>query len=530
MSHVSAEIISHLEQWGPHMKYKMLNARQCFLHQYHIEGGNCSQTTQNIATDCSGLEAPIAALDSLHLPYKHIWSCDNCPAAQKWITANYRPKMFFADCLGREASSLSKEAVTGYMAGFPCQPFSKMNNKCAYFKDKRCRVFNAILQTIRLCLPLWCVLENVMGILRFRRTLQCRFRKFLHNNYVIISIPLCPRTLLNEPVERPRCWFILVRQDVIVSQDIAIIQLLVEKMLLALASQPNPSCHLSDRILPQPIAIHPQTRKTKHTVTPKWVLRHHALRQKLSLDTSATFAQPIIIIPSCTPRENDLLALVMAKHNFNGSTLVVDVSQSAGRSPVRQDICPTLASSSRIVLLESDGKSRILSSLDKLALHWFPVHKLQLPKGISEHDMASLTGNTQHVGTCAVAIIIAMSLVNWNKKVHNTGCAIPLSSLPQQHLHVWQWKNGRLQVQISGTVNKKKKTQKKHNAQKQKNKHTPHKNTTNTKLSNRHPQFQQHASDSRRNRVNHQMSKPHIKSSNSAAIHCHPLGGQPGNS
>jgi site-specific DNA-cytosine methylase len=443
---VPEHIRTHLEQWGLAMKAAVCDARHKFLQQHQMTGGSLQTVTHQIATDCSGLEAPIAALDSLGLSYRHIWSCDRSRAAQKWIARNYNPEHFYEDCLARDLSPLLTRAgaVTGYLAGFPCQPFSKLNNSRKYFKDSRCKVFNAVLETANACLPLWCVLENVKDILRFQRQLQSRFKKFLHNQYTVICIPLCPSTLLHEPVERPRCWFILIRQDVILSHDMEQMRCLVEHLLNSLVPKLQPK-HLAQRLLPavsSPPKSSVQNRPPRKVA--KWIVKHKDIRQKLGLQQPSHSN----LIPTGTARENDLLALVMQSQPKSSGTLVVDVSQSAGRTPIRLNLCPTIASSSRVVVLGKDGQNRMLTALDKLALHWFPIHKLEVPHTVSDHEMSELTGNTQHVGTCAVALLVAMSLINWSKQASSRQdlAKLAASSQVSQHLHVWRWEDGELKA------------------------------------------------------------------------------------
>ena len=287
-------------------------------------------------------------------------------------------------------------------------------------------------------------LQNISYILRFQKQLQSRFKKFLHNQYTVICIPLCPSTLLREPVERPRCWFILIRRDVILSHDMEQMRCLVERLLNSLVPKLQPK-HLAHRLLP---AVSPPLKSRVRNQPPrkvaKWIIKHNDIRQKLGLQQPSHSN----LIPTGTARENDLLALVMQSQPKSSGTLVVDVSQSAGRTPIRLNLCPTIASSSRVVVLGKDGHNRMLTALDKLALHWFPIHKLEVPPEVSDHEMSELTGNTQHVGTCAVALLVAMSLINWSKRASSRQELAKLAASCQapQHLHVWRWKDGELKA------------------------------------------------------------------------------------
>jgi hypothetical protein len=53
--------------------------------------------TLSVGTDCSGMEAPIQALQNMQIPIDHVFSCDNCPKVVSTIKANHQPKQFFND-------------------------------------------------------------------------------------------------------------------------------------------------------------------------------------------------------------------------------------------------------------------------------------------------------------------------------------------------------------------------------------------------------------------------------------------------
>lgn len=44
-----------------------------------------------IGTDCSGIEAPLEALNQMGIKYEHKWSCEIDNFARKSIQANYNP-------------------------------------------------------------------------------------------------------------------------------------------------------------------------------------------------------------------------------------------------------------------------------------------------------------------------------------------------------------------------------------------------------------------------------------------------------
>lgn len=116
-----------------------------------------------VATDCSGIEAPIQALMKMGVEFEHMWSCDNDKWVKQQIEANYHPKTFYDDISTRDHSLLPH--VDLYVAGFPCQPFSTQSNNRMGFNDTRGNIFFECLNTIKASRPKCFVLENVMGLL-----------------------------------------------------------------------------------------------------------------------------------------------------------------------------------------------------------------------------------------------------------------------------------------------------------------------------------------------------------------------------
>jgi DNA (cytosine-5)-methyltransferase 1 len=124
-----------------------------------------------VGTDCSGIEAPIAALRQLKIPHRHMWSSDIDKYVIQSIKANYEPEILFGDPDGpypngditqRDHSKLPN--IDLYVAGFPCQPFS-VAGKQEGFNDQRGNVFWSCLDVIETKRPKYFILENVKGIL-----------------------------------------------------------------------------------------------------------------------------------------------------------------------------------------------------------------------------------------------------------------------------------------------------------------------------------------------------------------------------
>lgn len=115
----------------------------------------------SVATDFSGLESPLWALQIMGLPHVHVSSCDWSPACRAWIEANFPPCVMFDDVLRRDHSMVPKHDV--YVAGFPCTPFSTLHVGSRFLDEPDAKQFFAAVDTIRQCSPRLAVLENVLG-------------------------------------------------------------------------------------------------------------------------------------------------------------------------------------------------------------------------------------------------------------------------------------------------------------------------------------------------------------------------------
>lgn len=147
------------------------------------------------------------------------FASDSNPSVRKWLKENGRANVIFEDILARPVSSLPQN-VTGYVAGFPCQPYSRQSTVRRAFRDPRAKVFFAVLKTAGHLRPDWIVLENVGGIMNYKRQLLASFKRFgLLDDYLLCVLPLCPSVALQEPHRRPRIYFVMVRRDAALTSE-----------------------------------------------------------------------------------------------------------------------------------------------------------------------------------------------------------------------------------------------------------------------------------------------------------------------
>lgn len=119
-----------------------------------------------IGTDCSGIEAPIHALNNIKsrykLDYKHIFACDNDDYVIQYHKNNHKCKKFFTDITKRNIKDVPN--INLYIAGFPCQPYSRAN-KYKDTNDKRKNIFYNCYEVIKEKKPKIFLLENVKTLL-----------------------------------------------------------------------------------------------------------------------------------------------------------------------------------------------------------------------------------------------------------------------------------------------------------------------------------------------------------------------------
>ena len=92
-----------------------------------------------------------------------------------------------------------------------------------------------------------------------------------------------------------------------------------------------------------------------------------------------------------------------------GKDIIVDVSQSIGRARARTSgVLPTLTPRGVCVVGVLD---RPVLPCEKLLLHGFPLHRMQIPAGVSDADLASMGGNTMHLHSVGLALLMGISLL-----------------------------------------------------------------------------------------------------------------------
>ena len=116
----------------------------------------------SLGTDCSGIEAPLVALQLLGVNVEHEFACDNDANVKQSIMGNFKPKLYFDDITKRDHSKLPHVDI--YVAGFPCQTFSMLGKRAGFRDHMKGTIFFDSLSTILCTKPKCFILENVKGL------------------------------------------------------------------------------------------------------------------------------------------------------------------------------------------------------------------------------------------------------------------------------------------------------------------------------------------------------------------------------
>ena len=429
--------VAYLNTWGPSLCSRLQSCWSEFMRgagEGWLSSGPMVPGQFVVGTDCSGAEAPIWALRSCGLPRRHVFSCDKAPGPRSFIAANTPPEgCVFIDMIGRDHAVLPD--MTHYVAGFPCKAFSMLRgHSTRLMREPTAKPFYAVLAVLRAKQPRVAVLENVTGIKRVMPTVLRSLRAL--KIYHVFVQDMCP-TDFGEPVKRPRVYFLLVRKDRARAADERMLQDALDRMWQACRS--TKMAGLADRCLP---ATHPEVLRFQEVerarmvkakaagfpVKPgsKWQARRRLFQ--MNLKKSGGGAKGLGTGPSAddlllaNAREREQWALLAQVKRLASSgpavqvqrsnNFVADLSQNIDRCSYRFDgLLPTLTPHANIAV--SALRRRIIP-VEKLLLHGFPIHKIKFPASISDHDIASLGGNTMDLRCIAAALLLATSLVIWS--------------------------------------------------------------------------------------------------------------------
>lgn len=131
------------------------------LYQNLISRLNRKPRTLTVATDCSGIEAPLMALDLMKIPYQHIFSSEIDRNCVQFITNNFPPSIIYDDIKKRDNRLYQDQPLDLYIAGFPCQTFSSLGSGKGFLDQTKGTIFFYVYDFISHNRPNIFILENV---------------------------------------------------------------------------------------------------------------------------------------------------------------------------------------------------------------------------------------------------------------------------------------------------------------------------------------------------------------------------------
>eukprot|EP00435_Cladocopium_sp_Y103_P069126 s117_g32.t1 len=412
-----------LDDWGLDMRARVQAALQLLslsppADAMFDHGKLFESQPLRVGTDCSGVESPIHALRAMAAQHSHVWSCECGSAPRKVISANSPPEhALYADVLNSAEEVVPY--IDLYVAGFSCKPFSMLHVNTRLLEEDQAKIFYSVVTRIRKSQPASFVLENVQGIQRCMDEVMQTLRDL---GYMVVARLLNPMDL-GEPVSRPRHYFVGVRQDVaIVGEEVA--QGIYDHVWRRLKSSSSPAVPLCKRLLPSEhkLVVENQSLRQRRWEdakaanfggdgrSQKWKQRHAAWQ----LEHAESQIQPDPSMPSPDelflhlPRERDAWNILLMSKSMP-RLAVADLSQSLGRVPLRSDCAPTITPGSHVVVSEA---RRMLVPMEKLLLHCLPVHTMSF-EGITDAELEDMGGNMMHLQTVGVAMLVAISFVDW---------------------------------------------------------------------------------------------------------------------
>ena len=418
-----------LDGWGSRLQRAIETGVTATHRQFGLQRRKLPQRLL-VGTDCSGIDAPIHGLRELCIPHQHLFGSEVAAGPRSVIEANTKPSQaLFQSVLDGDTAPF----VHLYVAGFSCKPFSLLHHETKLLEEDQAKIFYAVVARIEQVRPACFVLENVTGIKRVSAEVLRVLRSVGYQVEMLLMNP----AELGEPIQRPRYYFIAVRQDVsLISPQKLLSWLSAAWASVKEAAAPGSAAPLLERLLPashHAVARYQAARKRQWlkaseagfpgSQAAKWQEVHKQSRDSLqACKPAAESSSP------CTadalflhlPRQRDAWDLLCRQHD-GSHALAADLSQSLTRCGVRTDgSLPTITPGG--ILAAAEAK-RVIAPLEKILLHAFPIHRMIFPSSLRDAELASMGGNTMHVQIVGIAMMFAVSLVDWTKPVASTSVA-----------------------------------------------------------------------------------------------------------
>ncbi len=358
---------------------------------------------RRLGTDCSGAEAPVWAMTAMQIPHDHIFSCDDDKQVQEFIRSVSPPSTrLFTNMLKRPLAQIPDVDV--YVCGFPCTPYSTLRaHRTKLFKEAAAKPYFELLRVLQGKRPALAILENVAGLCRLKDKV---LRDLVGLKWYYVLWMMIDSEGFGEPVSRPRCYFLLLRRDACVSSDVEKMAEFCKRCLAATHALVRE--HVLHRMLPNhhiEVRAHMQAMAQRQPgrLGAKWLEKHAEFRQAAGV---SVFRGGTCSMPLTSPRQQEAWRLLQ---HTKGQDIIADLSQAIDRGTCRTNgVCPTITPRG-ICCVGALG--RPVLPCEKLLLHGFPLHRMKIPRGISDHTLGRMGGNTMHLHSIGLALLMGLSLL-----------------------------------------------------------------------------------------------------------------------
>lgn len=192
------------------------------MYKVHdVAGRFNTERMVTIATDCSGMEAPVQALENVLKPHNieinQLHACDSNKACEQLSDEKFHPLIYWRNLRGRNNNGGFVVSPQLYVAGPPCQPFADGGKHGDVLDSKNGGdLFFECIRFIKEAGPKAFILENVAGITKgghratFEAVLEALTTMGTHN----VSWKKVDVCLWGIPQHRERVYIVGVRKDI----------------------------------------------------------------------------------------------------------------------------------------------------------------------------------------------------------------------------------------------------------------------------------------------------------------------------
>ena len=137
--------------WASVMMDRASQCRTRWLQARNIQDDSVRTANLLVGTDCSGADAPMFALEGLNIRVKQMFACDVALHCLRFLdfrsVSRGQDPDLYSNMLKRDHESLKD--INAYYCGFPCKPWSTLNNFSKYFESPDFLPFKASADKFR---------------------------------------------------------------------------------------------------------------------------------------------------------------------------------------------------------------------------------------------------------------------------------------------------------------------------------------------------------------------------------------------